>query len=171
VLGPIPFAGQDGTAALDQALIPDGALRRPREGERVQDGQSERVWRAVRQEDDKLDLARVFGGEHDYNAAYAVCYLVADSPKTGLTLHVSSDDQARILLNGQEIYRQTEAQSWELSQDWVTGVNLRFGVNVLVFQVVNEAQDWLCSMSVTDANDQPVPGLRVTLDAGANDFP
>ena len=171
VLGPIPSTGHDGAAALDQALIPDAALRRPRQGDRVQTGQAERIWRAVRLEDLKLDFARVFGAEPAYNAAYAICYLVTDSPKTGLTLHVGSDDQARILLNGQEVYRHTVGRTWEPGQDRVTGLALRLRVTVLVFQVVNETDDWLGSVSVTDADGQPVPGLRVTLDPDATDAP
>lgn len=170
MLGPIPLVGHDGAAALDQALIPDEALRRPREGDRVQAGQAERVWQAVRQEDFTLDFTRVFGPGREYSAAYAVCYLVADSPQTGLTLHVGSDDQARILLNGQELYQQAEGRSWEPGQDWVTGLALRQGVNVLVFQMVNERRAWLGSVSMTDADGQPVPGLRVTLDPGATGF-
>jgi hypothetical protein len=169
VSGPIPFAGWDGAAALDQPLIPPETLRRPQEGDRVHAGQVEHVWRAVRLEDFRLDFVRLFDSLHEYHAAYAVCYILSETPRSGLVLHVGSDDQARVVLNGREIYRQREGRPWEPAQEQVSGVELRPGVNVLVLNVVNEAGDWLASVSFTDADGQAVPGLRITLDPGTTE--
>jgi len=49
------------------------------------------------------------------------------------------------------------------SDKLVAGVDLRAGLNVLVFKVVNEISGWRGSVRFTDAADQPVKGLRVTL--------
>jgi WD40 repeat protein/serine/threonine protein kinase len=164
VLGPLPFAGEDGATALDQDLVPPEVLKRPRADQRVPCGGQELVWRAVHSEDLRLDFARVFGeAEAEYCAAYAVCYLVAEADCRGVVLHVGSDDQAQVFLNGKELYRQTEGRSWEPHADRVDRLELPAGVNVLVFRVVNETEDWLGSVCVTDAHGQAVPGLQITL--------
>jgi hypothetical protein len=76
---------------------------------------------------------------------------------------VGSDDQAKLYLNGQEIHRYVRARSWEPDQDEVP-VELKRGINVLVFKVVNELFDWKASIRITAAADQPVNRVRVTLD-------
>ncbi len=43
------------------------------------------------------------------------------------------------------------------------GVELKAGLNVLVFKVVNEAYDWRGSVRFTDAAGQPVKDIWVTL--------
>ncbi|MCZ7638209.1 MAG: serine/threonine protein kinase [Verrucomicrobia bacterium] len=164
VLGPLPFAGENGATALDQDFVPPEALQRPRAEQRVPCGGRELVWRAVHSEDLRLDFARLFGQrEAEYGAAYAVCYLVAETDCRGVVLHVGSDDQAQLFLNGKELYRQTEGRAWEPHTDRVDRLELSAGVNVLVFKVVNETKDWLGSVCITDPDGQAVPGLRITL--------
>jgi hypothetical protein len=45
----------------------------------------------------------------------------------------------------------------------VTGAELKAGLNVLVFKMVNEWAGWTGSIRFTDAAGQPVKGIRVTL--------
>ncbi|MBE7503628.1 MAG: protein kinase [Verrucomicrobiales bacterium] len=164
VFGPLPCAGEDGATALDQDLVPPEALQRPRADQRVPCGGQELVWRAVYSEDLRLDFARLFREtEAEHCAAYAVCYLVAEVDCHAVVLHVGSDDQAQVFLNGKELYRQTEGRAWEPHTDRVDRLELPAGVNALVFKVVNETEDWLGSVCVTDADGQAVPGLRITL--------
>ncbi len=53
-------------------------------------------------------------------------------------------------------------------EDEFTGVELKAGVNVLVFKVVNATRGWAGSVRFVDAAGNPIPGLSVTLkpDAG-----
>jgi hypothetical protein len=50
----------------------------------------------------------------------------------------------------------------------VIGVELKAGLNRLVFKVVNETFGWTGSIRFTDSAGQPVKGLRVTLDGDEN---
>ena len=164
VLAPIPFEGQTEAAALkalDQEQVPGEAHLRPRAGDRVAIGQSESMWTEVR--DYLLDFNQLAGKQTEWSVAYAVCYLQSDTDRTGLRMEVGSDDQAKIYLNGREIYRNPTARECIPDQDLVEGVELKTGLNVLVFKVVNETEVWQGSVRLTDAYGQEVKGVRVTL--------
>jgi hypothetical protein len=51
----------------------------------------------------------------------------------------------------------------------VSGVDLKAGLNVLVFKVANSIMDWAGSVRLLDAAGQPVKGIRVTLDPEGKD--
>jgi hypothetical protein len=78
-------------------------------------------------------------------------------------LRVSSDDEAKVYLNGKRIYQWASFRSYDPDEDVVPGVELKPGLNVLVFKVVNEVEEWQGSVRLTDAAGQPVKGLRVSL--------
>jgi hypothetical protein len=168
VLAPIAFAGRNGAAALQQEQVSQEGYLRPRAGERIKVGQSERVWRAVQLTDYMIDFNRVLGAMTEWAAAYAVCYVRSDGDQTGLLMKIGSDDQAKVYLNGKEIYRHEEPRSYVPDQDVVAGVELKAGLNVLVFKVVNGDADWLGSIRLTDPAGQPVNRIRVTLDPDAS---
>jgi hypothetical protein len=150
-------------------LLPGEANLRPREGERVRAGQDELVWTAVRQDDFRLDfqkLARRVNSNNRDRVAYAVCYIASETSQSHFNLLVGSDDDAKIYLNGQEIYRHVERRAWEPDQDEAAGITLQSGINVLVFKVANESGGWGGSVRFTDAAGRPVKGIRVTLDPG-----
>ena len=50
-------------------------------------------------------------------------------------------------------------------------IALNAGLNVLVFKVVNEIVDWKGSIRFTDAQGNPVKGIKVTLDPNTKDSP
>jgi predicted glycosyltransferase len=95
--------------------------------------------------------------------AYAVCYLLSESTKTNLLLRVGSDDEAKVFLNGKEIYRWEKDRGYVPDQDVVRNVELKAGTNILVFKVVNETADWRGSLRLSDTEGRPVKGLQVTL--------
>jgi hypothetical protein len=97
--------------------------------------------------------------------AYAVCYIHSIAEQTGLVMKVGSDDQAKVYLNGKEIYRNAFERPCVPDHDIVSeGVKLKAGLNVVVFKIVNETNDWQGSVRFTDSAGQPVKGIRVTLD-------
>jgi hypothetical protein len=167
VLAPIPFdvVGQTGSgaAALAQEQIPNEANLQPRAGDRVMAAQRELVWTAAQLPDYLIDFNDLLGKATFQSVAYAVCYIQSETPQTGLLLKVGSDDQAKIYLNGKETYRSDATRSWVSDQDTVEGIELKAGLNALVFKVVNEGQDWQGSIRFTDAAGQPVKGILVTL--------
>ena len=74
---------------------------------------------------------------------------------------VSSDDQAKIYLNGKLLYHYAEPRTAFPDQDCISGIELKGGVNVLVFKVINSTFDWGGSIRFADAADNPVSGIRV----------
>jgi hypothetical protein len=169
VLAPIRFAVEpgpgtgSGVAALDREQIPQEAQLHPRAGEHVKVDGSQRTWRPVRLEDYLLDFNRLLGEKAFWSVAYAVCYIQSDVQLHGLLMKVGSDDESKVYLNRKEIYRRTQPQTYVPDKDVVTNVELKAGLNVLVFKVVNEEDEWQGSVRFTDAAGQPVKGIRVTL--------
>jgi WD40 repeat protein/serine/threonine protein kinase len=164
VLAPIPLEEQSDAAALralDQEQIPQEAYLHPRAGDRIKLGQGELKWGEVRQY--LIDFNQLLGQQTEWSVAYAVCYLQSGADRTGLRMEVGSDDQAKIYLNGKEIYRNVPAREFVPDQDVVEGVELKTGLNVLVFKVVNETEAWKGSVRLTDAYGQEVKGASVTL--------
>jgi hypothetical protein len=140
---------------------------RARAGERIQVGQSERIWREVRLPDHLLDFNQLVNGPTRWSLAYAACYIVSEADQRGLLMKVGSDDQSRIYLNGNEIYRCEENRSYVPDQDEATkGMDLKAGLNTLVFKVVNQTGEWKGSVQLSDAAGEPLKGMRVTLDPG-----
>jgi WD40 repeat protein len=166
VLAPIAFEGRDGEAAKEQLnheQIPGEASARPHAGRRVNVGKAERVWNPVKLPDYLIDFNRLLGEDTQWSLAYAVSYLQSEAEHSGLLVKVGSDDEAKVWLNGKEIYRHETVRTWVADQDTVTGVELRAGLNVLVFKVVNETGPWQGSVRFTDAAGQPLKGIQVTL--------
>jgi chloramphenicol 3-O-phosphotransferase len=76
---------------------------------------------------------------------------------------VGSDDQAKVYLNGSQVYKSSLARAFSADQDVVQDITLNAGLNVLVFKVVNEDFDWQGSIRFTDVQGNPVKGIKVTL--------
>jgi hypothetical protein len=178
VLAPIRYAVEPGPAlgsgavALDREQIPQEAQLHPRDGERVEVDGRKRVWRPVRLEDYLLDFNRLLGEKAAYwSVAYAVCYIHSDLQLNGLLMKVGSDDESKVYLNGKEIYYRALPQTYVADKDVVTDVELKAGLNVLLFKVVNEEEEWQGSVRFTDAAGHPVKGIRVTLNPDAANSP
>jgi WD40 repeat protein/tRNA A-37 threonylcarbamoyl transferase component Bud32 len=169
VLAPFPFVGRSGAAALEQQEIPQEANLRPRAGERVKVAEKERAWQAVQLQHYLLDFNVLLGEQVDWSVAYAVCYVHSETAQAGLLMNVGSDDQAKVYLNGRELYQRKEARRWVPDEDEVAGVELKAGLNVLVFKVVNQIGAWQGSVRLTDAAGLPLKGIRLTLDPEAKD--
>jgi len=167
VLAPIPFAPESpgGVAALDLEQIPQEAGLRPRIGDRAKLGRGKLTWRATHLEDSIIDFGQLSRKQADFSVAYAVCYIHSQQDRKGLLMKIGSDDQAKVYLNGKEIYRQTASRAFVPDQDTVEqGVELKAGLNVMVFKVVNELEAWAGSVRLTDAAGQPVEGIEVSLE-------
>jgi hypothetical protein len=162
----------DGLPVLDEDLIPNEAGLHPGVDQSVMiDGQAYK-WTEFQLQDFVVDLHgpdETKRNETYYCAGYAVTYLVCETEKTNLVMEVGSAEQAKIILNGQEVYRKTDTPQWEPNRDTVTGIHLKAGANVLVFKLVGQANDWKGSVRITEAQGKPVPGLRFTLDPDRRD--
>ncbi len=165
VLAPLSLKpGQNEADGLSQEQLPAEARLHPRAGDKVQAEGAELAWREHHvPEGFTIDFNAVLGRITNHSAAYAVCYLQVDEERSGLRLLAGSDDQAKIYLNGQEIYRCTATRGLRLDGDTVEEVPLRQGTNVLVFKVVNETADWKGCVRFVERTGLPAKGIRVSL--------
>jgi hypothetical protein len=163
LLLPLPFAaGETGAQALDRPQLPGEAQVRPRPGERVLVGGQSWLWQEHRSANAVVNFNAVLGQVAERSVAYAVCYLESDQARDGLWIQLGSDDRAKVYLNGREIYRYRLPRTLR-PVDTVGPVGLKRGINVLLFKVVNEAQDWQCCARLVDNAGRPAQGLRVKL--------
>ena len=116
----------------------------------------------------------------EWSVAYAVCYIWSETAPSGLTLIVASNDHSKVYLNGKLFYQYRPrapygeaglAQAELEDPDVVPGVELRAGLNVLVFKVVNEVGQCQASLRLCDAAGNPLKGIRVGLDPEGKDSP
>jgi hypothetical protein len=164
VLAPLPFGdAEGGAAALGKEQVPDEAKLKPKEGDKVKVGDKEIAWKAYKGDSHLVDFNAALGNKTEDSVGYAVCYLVADQEMPGLTMKTGSDDQAKVYLNGKEIFKNAEARATEKDQDSTANVTLQKGVNVIVFKVVNEKEDWSGCLRFVDKDDKPVTNLKVLL--------
>lgn len=82
---------------------------------------------------------------------------------------MGSDDGAIVYLNGKQVYKVPFPRQFVAEQDEMPDVVLNAGLNVLVFKVVNEGGEWKGSIRFSDAQGDPVKGIKVTLDPEAKD--
>jgi hypothetical protein len=170
LLAPIPLAtGQSGAEGLDLKQIGEEGRLRPKEGEARSIGGAELKWQKVVVTNEVIDLNAILGQVSTQSVAYAVCYLQSDAEQRGLSMLVGSDDEAKVYLNGKEVYKSAFLRRFVAEQDKVSDIALNAGLNALVFKVANEFGDWQASVRFTDAAGQPVKGIRVTLDPNAKD--
>jgi hypothetical protein len=162
LLAPIPLPeGQRGTDALGKEQIKGEANLRPRAGDKVKVGGKELAWKKYHAKDYFFDFNDFLGKKTEDSVGYAVCYIHSDKDRKTVFLLTGSDDQAVVYLNGKEVLRQSEDRPLEKDED-TTEVTLKRGVNVLVFKVVNEKEDWSGCARFMDKAGRILKDLRVT---------
>jgi hypothetical protein len=163
VLGPIPLAdGESGTDGLDKQQVKDEAKLKPNEKDSVKAGEKDLKWKKHESDEHFVDFNAVFGETAEDSVAYAVTYVVADKPLKRVKLKMGSDDQAKIYLNGKQVLKNTENRGLEKDQDTSDPVELKQGVNVIVFKVVNEKADFAGCLRFVDETDKPL-AMKVVL--------
>jgi WD40 repeat protein len=173
VLAPIRIEGRDSETRLEEEQLPGEERLRPHPGERIKvvgnyDGVEDFVWTAVRQEDYRIDLKKIVNFPVHHSLGYMVTYILSDADHSGLLMKVGSDYNAKIYLNGRVVHEQRNPTTFEPDRDKVEGIELKAGLNVLVFKIVQTSRhDWGGSVWITEADGQPVKGIKVTLDPDA----
>jgi hypothetical protein len=163
VLAPLVLeSGQSGAEGLTREQLRGEATLRPRAGEQVAVGGREYLWQAYHAEEPVLDFNRLVGKPSNHSIAYAVCYVSNAAERHDLLLQVGHDDQAKVYLNGQEVYQYTRPHCL-VALDVIGPVTLHQGTNVLVLKVVNETMEWEGCARFVDPEGNPVQGLSVRL--------
>ena len=158
VLAPIPLGeNESGSDAIDKQQLKDEAKLKPKAGDKVKVGDKELTWKEHACKDHLLDFNGLLGAVTEDCVAYAVTYIVAPE-EMAVKMKTGSDDQAKVYLNGKEVFKMPEARAADKDQD-TTDVTLRKGVNVLVVKVVNEKMDFSFCVRFTDKDDKPLTRL------------
>lgn len=161
LLAPIPLEnGQSGADALNKEQLTEEAKLQPKAGDKVKVGGEELVWKKYRAKDFFFDFNAFLGKPTEDSIGYAVCYIYADAEMKDITLKTGSDDQAKVYLNGKEVLKQEEDRPLERDEN-SSEVTLHKGVNVLVFKVINEKEDWSGCARFLDKDGKVVKGLMV----------
>jgi hypothetical protein len=164
VLAPIPLAdGQSGADGLDQQQVKDEAKLTPTEGDTAKAGDKALAWKKHECGEHFIDFNALLGDQTEDAVAYAVCYVVPDKAMKNVKLKMGSDDQAKVYLNGKQVLKNTENRPLDKDQDTSGPVELKAGVNVIVFKVVNEKADFSGCLRLVDEGDKPLAGLKVVL--------
>ena len=165
ILAPIALGpGQSGTDGLDKEQIGDEGQLRPKAGDATSIGGREFKWKEVEVKDNVLDFDATLGQVTLGSVAYAVCYIQSEEEQRGLQMLVGSQDEAKVYLNGREVYKAAVPHGTVAVQETVPGIVLKAGLNVLVFKVVNETQFWKGSIEFKDPQGNQVKGIKVTLE-------
>jgi WD40 repeat protein/serine/threonine protein kinase len=171
VLAPIALAtNEHGAKGLDIEQIEGEGRLRPKAGEARLIGGRKLKWRAVALTNEVIDFNAILGQETWDSVAYAVCYIRSEVEQRGLQMLVGSDDEAKVYLNGKQVHTSPSPSSFFADQAKVPDISLNAGLNALVFKVVNEMLDWRGAIRFTDAQGNPVNGIKVTLDPEGKDL-
>ena len=104
------------------------------------------------------------GYESTKSVAYAVCCLQSETAQHGLQMLVGGGNEAKAYLNGKQVYKAPAPRGSASGQVKVQNLDLKAGLNLLVFKVVKGIGEWKGSIRFTDARGDPVTGIKVTLD-------
>ena len=172
LLGPITFGDQYNADDIAKEQIPKEAAMMPSEGEKLKvkmreptgdtfkDAEKELVWTRVKTPDYFLDFNDIYKLDaSEATGAYAVAYL--DAPeKMAVTLSLCSNDNGKIYLNGKSVYEFVGGRALAEDADTVD-VTLNKGLNVLIFKVWNDANDWQACIRLLDKNQKPIQSVKV----------
>jgi hypothetical protein len=161
VLAPIAIEGESGATEIDRDLLKGEAAVRPKAGDKATVGGRELAWKEHQTSDFFIDFLQAFGKERgEYVAGYAVAYILAEADMP-VTLALSSNDQGKAWLNGQQVFRFADTRTLDKDTDSAQ-VTLTKGQNVLVLKVVNEVNNWQgCARFIKDG--APVKNIKVSL--------
>src|SRR3954454_13775554 len=161
LLGPFSIGEGTATDELDKKQIADEGAIKPKAGDKQAVAGKERAWQAVQAKEYYLDLNETLKSENSDVVGYLVAYVVCDKEMPGLTLLMGSNDQGKVYVNGKEIVKFDATRTIEKDSDKAEGVTLNKGVNVIVFKVLNEQNNWQACLRFKDKDGKPVTGFTV----------
>ena len=161
VLAPFSITEDAGADEIDKKQIAAEGDLKPKAGDTQKVGDKEGTWKAATAKEYNIDINTVLGTRNEDVLAYLVTYVVADKDMAGLTLAIGSNDQAKIWLNGKEVHKFAETRGIEQDSDKIPNMALKQGVNVIVFKVINQKNDWAAALRFLEKPGKPVTGLVV----------
>ena len=163
MLAPIPLpAGRPAGDLIVEEQVKNEAGLQPKAGDTVKVYGKELTWQNVTASTKYFDFNALLKSDNDHAAGYMVTYIECDREMNDVTMALGSNDQARLYLNGKDIYAVQDARTLQLDAD-KGKVHLNKGVNVVVFKVINEQNSWQGSMRFLDKAGTPVTDLKIKL--------
>lgn len=160
LLAPFALPEDTGADAIDMSQIAKEGELKPKAGDVQKISDTEATWKVVKASEYNLDVNVALGTRHEDALAYLVTYIVADKDMPGLTMAIGSNDQSKVWLNGKEVIKFVDTRGIEQDSDKAP-VALTSGVNVVVFKVINQKNDWAAALRFLDQEGKAVAGLTV----------
>jgi hypothetical protein len=176
ILGPINFGDKYNADDIDKDQIKDESQLMPRPGDKVrvatEEGQAgsyktvqkELTWKGVKTESFSFDLNQIFHVDDSTGmGAYAVSYLDAPEELTGVKFSLGSNDDCKIFLNGKKVHLFVGGRGLDEDSDVVPDLTLHKGINVVIFKVWNDANNWEGCLRLLTKDDKPLTPVTVRL--------
>jgi YHS domain-containing protein len=162
VLAPVPLnSGASPSAELDRELVPAETGLKPKEGDKVNVGGKDLAWKKARASEFFFDVNAIVGTQTPVGAAYAVAYVESPAEKKDVQVWMGSNDQGKVWLNGKEVVKHAEPRGLEKDSNKAPGQTLKAGVNVLVFKVLNESNNWQGCIRLVDKDGKALTDVKV----------
>ena len=163
MLAPIALP-EDASCAdlIAKEQVKDEAALKPKAGDKIKIDGKELIWKNITASTNYFDFNVLLKTENDHAAGFMVTYIECDKEMPEVTMAIASNDQGRLYLNGKDIYVFTEARTLELDAD-KGKVTLNKGVNVVVFKIINEQNNWQGALRFLDKAGAPVKDLKIKL--------
>ena len=163
MLAPIALPEAESCADLiAKEQVKDEAALKPKAGDKTKIDGKELAWKNITAATNHFDFNAILKTENDHAAGFMVTYLECDREMPDLTMAIASNDQGRLYLNGKDVYVFTEARTLELDAD-KGKVTLNKGVNVVVFKIINEQNNWQGALRFLDKAGAPVKDFKIKL--------
>ena len=104
------------------------------------------------------------GNNVDWGAAYAFATVTSPDERE-IQFRFDSDDQGKIWLNGEHIFRHTKAFSAEIDKYTIPAI-LKPGKNSILVKVCEEEGGWGFYLRITDTNGEPFEDLKISRPEG-----
>jgi hypothetical protein len=176
VLAPINFGEYYNAEDIDKDTIPHEAQMTPKPGDTITVASEEDVngtiktvqkqltWKPVVTDDFFLDFNALLGLESSEKCGgYAVAYIETAREMKDITFSFSTNDNGALFLNGQKIWSLVIPRALEEDSDSVPNLTLRKGINVIVFKIWNDSNNWQCCLRILTKDGTPVQNVKVYL--------
>lgn len=165
MLAPISIGSENsGTDFIGKDQVEKEAALKPKAGDKVKVTDKELVWKAIKSKEAVIDLNTELNSREENVAGYLVAYIHCEKELADLNMLIGCNDQARIYLNGKEVFLFSDPGALQQDSNKVEKLTLAKGVNVIVFKIINDTNDWQGCLRFTDKEGKPITGFTVKLE-------
>ena len=111
-------------------------------------------------EDDTLNGYISLGDDVDWGVAYAFTTVTSPDARE-VQFRFDSDDQGKVWLNGEQVFKHTKAFSAEIDK-YIVPVTLKPDKNNILVKVCEETQGWGFYLRITDTDGKPFEDLKIS---------